>query len=594
MEDLKKKVAARGYVKGTMTRLFNFVNIANLDDISINDLCTKRDRLNVAFKEYEALCKDILGLDSADEEDVESVEDNYFKTLSAFDKRIKPLDSNPSGSSTHEKTHKTKLPPISIKPFEGTYTEYVPFINLFNSLIHNDKSLDNIQKFYYLRTLLKGEPFDLVKNLPVEALSYDAALNLLKNRYENKYRIISEHICKLLDLKQIVKSTAVSLREFISTVRQQIAAIKYQEPNVIYWDAILLCILSRKLDSYTAKAYQLDRDMNAKPQLEDFLNYIENRANALENVEQGHQPHPGNSSSKVAAVATTGATCTYCKSYEHKLFNCKKFQLLPANDRYTFAKEKKVCMICLGQHGGKCRFHFRCSECKKPHNTLLHCNLSETPPAVTLSSNVDNNVLLPTAKIKVVARDGTQYIIKALLDSGSQVSFITTKVVQLLGLTPLQSDTCIIGITNEKSNIKYCIPIEIHSLNSPFKTTVTCHVLKDVTCKLPQNKFDVSRVIIPPNIILADDQFNVPSEINMLLGADVFFQTLLPNEQCMTISLPSHSNQSSAVPRSAAHPPQQPSSTQLHVFNTYFGHIVGGNLPPKCFRRRLGRFNRLC
>ncbi|PZC72674.1 uncharacterized protein LOC124639348 isoform X8 [Helicoverpa zea] len=64
-------------------------------------------------------------------------------------------------------------------------------------------------------------------------------------------------------------------------------------------------------DSYTAKAYQLDRDMNAKPQLEDFLNYIENRANALENVEQGHQPHPGNSSSKVAAVATTGATCTY-------------------------------------------------------------------------------------------------------------------------------------------------------------------------------------------------------------------------------------------------------------------------------------------
>ncbi|XP_063897784.1 uncharacterized protein LOC126056535 [Helicoverpa armigera] len=105
-------------------------------------------------------------------------------------------------------------------------------------------------------------------------------------------------------------------------------------------------------DSYTAKAYQLDRDMNAKPQLEDFLNYIENRANALENVEQGHQPHPGNSSSKVAAVATTGATCAYC------------------------------------QHGGKCRFHFRCSECKKPHNTLLHCNLSETPPAVTLSNAI--------------------------------------------------------------------------------------------------------------------------------------------------------------------------------------------------------------
>lgn len=576
-DDLKRKIACRGYVKGTITRLFNFVESSDLRETCNNELVTKRDRLINSFREYESLCKEILYLDNADKENVEQVENNYYYILASLNEQIKSHESvSPSGSSKHsDTTHRTKLPPISIKTFDGKFTEYIPFINLFDSLIHNDGSLDHIQKLYYLRSYLQGEPYDLIKNLTLTSESYSEARKLLKNRYDNKYKIINDHICNVLDLQSIVKSSASNLRDFVSSVRQQLAAIKNLDPNIIYWDAILLCILSRKLDGITARAYQLDRD-TSQPNLEDFLQYLDKRALALENAGQGL--YSQQQSTKVAAVATTGATCIFCKSNDHKLYNCKKFQLLPAEARLKFAKEQKLCLICLGMHAGKCRFHFRCSECKKPHNTLLHCNSSETTPAVTLSGNVNNNVLLPTVRIKVVAKNGTQYIIKALLDSGSQVSFITAKVVQQLGLTPLQSNTCIVGITNEKSNVKYNIPIEIHSLRSPFKTTVNCHVVKEVTCKLPQNKFDVSSVIIPPNITLADDQFNVPSEIHMLLGANVFFQTLLPSEQCMSINLP---KQSPALPRDAALPSQQPSNAQLHIFNTHFGHIIGGNLPPK-------------
>lgn len=221
----------------------------------------------------------------------------------------------------------------------------------------------------------------------------------------------------------------------------------------------------------------------------------------------------------VAHLAGELAQCPYCKC-DHTLFLCKTFQLLTANERLKFVSSKHLCTICLRGHSGRCRYHFRCAECKKAHNTLLHCNIapvaavnpatstmaSASPAALTTGKSYNSNdVLLPTAKVKVIARDGSELHLKALLDSGFQMSFVSAKVVKLLGMMPTQTDTNIIGITNTKSNVKYCLPLEVHSLASPFKTTITCHVVEQITCKLPQNKLNLSNFKLPPNVMLADD-----------------------------------------------------------------------------------------
>ncbi|XP_052745005.1 uncharacterized protein LOC128199455 isoform X2 [Bicyclus anynana] len=460
-------------------------------------------------------------------------------------------------------------------------------------MIHNNSSLDVIQKLYYLRSYLIGEPLDLIKNLPITPESYSEALKLLENRYENKYKIVNEHISHLLDLKCITKSTASNLRDFVSCIRQQLAAISIHEPNVIHWSPILLCIFSRKLDSFTTRAYQMDRSSDNKPSLEEFLQYLEKRALALENAEQGHTE--GNS--RVAALATQGSSCSYCKSKEHKLFKCKKFYLLTAQERILFIEKNKLCITCLGTHKGKCRFHFRCSDCKGCHNSLV-CNSPALAPPVTLTGNIDNNVLLPTARVKVFSKNGREYRIKALLDSGSQVSLVTSKVIKILGLTPTPNNTNIIGISNTKNNTKYCIPLEVHSMHIPFKKIINCHVVENITCKLPQSNIDISKIHIPNNITLADEQFNVPSEIHILIGADVFFQTLLPSNQSvvvvpMNLSSPAandpHGSQQ-VLPTASCHTTSQGSpGFELHIFPTLFGHIIGGGLPvdlskPSCHK----------
>lgn len=568
--DLKRLVASRGYLKTSITRLYNFANdIQGISSATIEALDNKRKRTYQVFSDYEEANKSILYLDPEDKEDVNEVETKYFHILGVLDKQIKLLErtgcSNPSATALA----KVKLPEVHIQNFTGKFSEYIPFINIFMSMVNDNKSLDSVQKLYYLRSFVKNEPYDLIKNLPLVSDSYSQALKILNDRYNNEEKIINDHINYLLDLKPLIKSTGSSLRNFLAAVKQQLAALENIEPNVNSWDAILLCVLYRKLDLYTVRAYQLERDTKIKPKLADFLEYIEKRALALENVEQEQAPQRQGVKVVTNTAAGKQASCLYCQVTDHKLYNCKKFHLLPTHERVQFATNNKLCNKCLGAHSGKCRFHFRCKECKQEHNTLLHCDpTANALPVTSLTGNTTNDVLLPTAKIKIVAHNGSELQVKALLDSGSQLSFVTSSLVQVLGLEPTQIDTNIIGITNMKNTIRFCLPIEIHSLNSPFKSTVTCQVVDRITCKLPQVKINISEFNIPTGTILADDNFYKPSEIQVLLGADVFFHVLMPLE----------------LPASAIQEPSgwQSSPYEPRIINTQFGHIIAGGLPEQC------------
>lgn len=122
---------------------------------------------------------------------------------------------------------KSKLPNIEISSFDGRdFTKFKPFLDLFTALIDNNKSLSNIQKLFYLRKYLLGDALSVIVNLPVVNESYPEALALLRKRFDNKSRLISNHINHLLDLPQMQKGTASSIRAFISEIQQQIHALK--------------------------------------------------------------------------------------------------------------------------------------------------------------------------------------------------------------------------------------------------------------------------------------------------------------------------------------------------------------------------------
>ena len=75
------------------------------------------------------------------------------------------------------------LPTFNLRPFSGKIHEWQEFWDGFNSAIHQNENLANLDKLNYL----KGYPVDkaraVIAGIPTTDSSYDTAVDLLRKRF---------------------------------------------------------------------------------------------------------------------------------------------------------------------------------------------------------------------------------------------------------------------------------------------------------------------------------------------------------------------------------------------------------------------------
>ena len=178
--------------------------------------------------------------------------------------------------------------------------------------------------------------------------------------------------------------------------------------------------------------------------------------------------------------------------------------------KYQLFRSNKLCLDCLkpGHFSKQCPSQNRCRRCQRPHHTLLHDDSRESPsntvtpqvPPLTastepiVSSNISAgsnvpNTLLMTCQVRIKAPDGTFIKARALLDSGSTMSFISECIVQSCCLNRCSQCFTVseIGGMSHKSPLNSISTFEISSLySSQDKYSITAIVVLRVTCDLHQ------------------------------------------------------------------------------------------------------------
>ncbi|XP_022834488.1 uncharacterized protein LOC111362158 [Spodoptera litura] len=120
-------------------------------------------------------------------------------------------------------------------------------------------------------------------------------------------------------------------------------------------------------------------------------------------------------------------------------------------------------------------------------------------------------------------------VLRALLDQGSQASFITESAAQLLRLRRVVSKTTIAGIGGDHSKIisKHVVNIDIKSLHdSSYTINVTAHVLRSLTSVMPDKNVNLDNWPEIHSIRLADPNFSRSNKIDILLGGEVYCRIL--------------------------------------------------------------------
>ena len=81
---------------------------------------------------------------------------------------------------------RTKLRNLEMKSFNSRLTEWQTFIDCFDSAVHSNPKLGNIDKMNYLKSLVEDPAAASIKGLPLTSEKYNSARKILEESYGNK------------------------------------------------------------------------------------------------------------------------------------------------------------------------------------------------------------------------------------------------------------------------------------------------------------------------------------------------------------------------------------------------------------------------
>lgn len=439
------------------------------------------------------------------------------------------------------------LPKLKIPEFNGKQSEWRTFIELFNKIVH-EKNISVSYKMQYLKSSLKGQAAGLVAHLST-ADQYESCLEILYKRYDNKRRLLGDHLDNILNLPRHVHESSSELRKLLDVATESMLAIKNLGFDTNNWDPIISHILIKKLNEETSKHYECQlRDIRESPTLKEFLTYVENRYLAIQSVEtkNGTQNFANYKKEKEKTTGKNSSfqnlKCVLCDE-SHVLRVCQKFLSKEVNERNNFVKSKKLCINCLSSTHNRvqdCKSKFACKSCNRKHNSLLHfesvkanvVKVTDNQAAsnemegvknavISVNSSATNSkVLLATALVSVRGKNGENYALRVLVDQGSQSSFITEGAVQLLKLQKMKQRNRVSGINSEEELCNFIVDLQIGPrFTSSFILQTKAIVLKNlVNLKRKTIQYEQSFNHLN-NLHLADPSYRESGQIDILIGA---------------------------------------------------------------------------
>ncbi|KAH9637209.1 hypothetical protein HF086_016231 [Spodoptera exigua] len=400
-----------------------------------------------------------------------------------------------------------------------------------------------------------------------EEVTYD-----VKNTTSNEELVVDQRT------KDMLNEQRSNIKAFERTIRNmdiENLKEKWQLEDKLSWDPLVVHILMQKLDADTCQSFKESMEKPKEmPSLNELLKFIETKFMSMESGANPNRPRNSNSQqqntqpktvhnatySKPKAQQQTspgGAknmprtyhnkqtshhsfiTCPKCNK-QHGLYNCREFLSMSPDERLKTANNLHVCLNCLFSHNGE-KMHVgkRCKHCDESHSSILHDAIGLAKSKTNrvnvgqqvnthLAHDNSNEVLLATAQVKTIANDGTIVILRALLDQGSQVSIITENAAQKLQLKRERMSAVVSGVgASATTNCKGVLHLKCQAIYNNFNININAFIMKKITNKLPSKTINKDSFEHLQHLQLADPDFNISQNIDLLLGAEVYSEILL-------------------------------------------------------------------
>lgn len=281
--------------------------------------------------------------------------------------------------------------------FDGTYSKWASFRDLFRAAMNDHALLSNAQKFQQLKKSLKGEVKEALGEWQVTDENYLLAYERLHEIYDQKHMAACQLLDRVNNLEQLKIATNKGLQhlsDVANDVKRQLRGLGYDTQS---WDKVFISTLQGKLDKATRKEWETKRDRQ-NPTLDHLLTIIETQARASGDVDRdkrhGEMQNHFHAFKKLFASNDTqnekqsngSPICAFCNG-RHCSRRCYDYLAKHRNGREKAVREKKLCIHCLlpGHFARNCDAD-ECDRSEGRHDRTL-CRVSPSKKNTTIWNN---------------------------------------------------------------------------------------------------------------------------------------------------------------------------------------------------------------
>ncbi|KAG5864052.1 hypothetical protein JTB14_021111 [Gonioctena quinquepunctata] len=305
MAELKQLIKKLATVKSGLTVFINFLrSISDKPEVSQLDLTNLSKRLAIIenyltnFNDYQAEIELLCDDSKADEQfmEREQFERSYFEAVSRAENMLQNQgDKNDEILAIHScphsehlndlSSHGIKLPDIHLPKFSGKFEDWLEFRDIYKSLIHDNKILNNIQKFHYLRGALEGTAAASISKITYTADNYEVAWTTITNRFDNKKKLIYEHIKAIFSIESTQKQTSEKIQGLKDDINKHLGSIEQLGQTIENWDPLLIFWLTNKLGSVSNLEWERETNFFFCKEC-NFVNTLESKNNLQINKQE--------------------------------------------------------------------------------------------------------------------------------------------------------------------------------------------------------------------------------------------------------------------------------------------------------------------
>lgn len=255
----------------------------------------------------------------------------------------------------------------------------------------------------YLKASISKEPYELIKTLKATHENYNAAWNILEERYQHNRKIFEAHFNAILSLPILYHESYNNIKKLLDTYTSHMTAIESHGVPVDNAHPFIIHLLTQKFDPNTRKHWAEEQKGSKElPTKQKFISFLEMRICIMEGLDSTKQydknsypqtsntgnsfkknpsfnnhknssnQYQKNSFSRYNTTPQTFSTqtneerqmsCTICNE-AHRPYTCPMFKNTDLKSKYQLVMDRFLCANCLYRHEiDKCKSKYRCNQC---------------------------------------------------------------------------------------------------------------------------------------------------------------------------------------------------------------------------------------